>query len=312
VRKNMHRNQWLVAGIISAVIIAGVVWAMHRSSERAMAVVPDGGLSSSVTSPTTAGSDGEISSMRAANSPHSRQSIHDRYESSDDLFSLYQELRINADTGDAEALTTLADIEGECLMFLSSVDGGAYIPNLVAKRDPEVKPWVDSMLSRRRARCHRFNKADLGTLDQRRAQLERAAQEGSIAAKLELMSERPLAGVSDEELKTTVQQALASGNADTIARLSGVMHGQVADRRSLFDVPAGSDMASDAYILAACRLGMNCGSNSQLLANACLRGYGCGYPSFEAMLSEKKYSPIDMAEARRMAEEILAKIGTHS
>jgi hypothetical protein len=112
-----------------------------------------------------------------------------------------------------------------------------------------------------------------------------------------------------DRLAATVKSVIASGDPEAIFVLSGPMAN--GGREQLFDVPSGSEMASDAYVLAACQSGMDCGQNSQLLANLCFNGVACGYSSYDALLTGALLPPADVATVHQMAKQIVEKAGHH-
>ncbi len=237
--------------------------------------------------------------------------VHARYESSTDLFMLAQEMRELAIRGDPEALTTLVDIEFECGNFIRSDGDLSQLPRMLQKQNPALKPAVDAVLARAKARCQRFTKSDKATYEQMHSQLVLAGQKGSPSAKAQLMTMMDTHLLPDDLFVKTVEEIIASGDSDAIARLGGVMGRNVFGREQLFDVPAASDAAENAYYLAACQLGKDCGPNSQLLAQICLNGIGCGYQSFEALLRDKMIPPAGWAEERRLVAQIIKKAGHH-
>ncbi len=235
-----------------------------------------------------------------------------RYDAATDLFPLAQELRERAERGDPDVVAAFAELESECWMFVLSRGDRSDIPRAIQQRDPKIKPWVDSMLARTNTRCQRFTRSDLISYKRLHEMLVAAGNQGSAAAKARLlMGTVDIEHLPDATLAGTVRDILASGNPAAIVDLSNVMGTRVQGREKLFDLPSGSETESQAYLIAACRLGFDCGPNSRILANLCFNGIGCGYPSVEAIVQDRMLTPQGYRMMQQEVQQILAKIPHH-
>ena len=240
------------------------------------------------------------------------------FETSDDLYPLSQELRLRAKQGDAAASIALMDIESECRAFVQSAGTSMpgydrlSVPDMYVQKHPEARAYVQDLRTREQARCGRFTKQDLiGTYDQKLPLLRQAAKDGNAEAQARLLSEEMAHwdSIPADKLKSTVNYILASGDPQAIFFLSGPM--SIPSSEGMFNVPSGSELASYAYVLAACRMGMACGQSSQLLANVCLNGMGCGYASYDALLAGNLVAPDELKTVRQMAQQIIDTSGHH-
>ena len=232
-----------------------------------------------------------------------------RYDVATDLFPLAQELRERAERGDPDVVAALAELESECWMFVLSRGDRSDVPRFLQKRDPNIKPWVDSMLARSSLRCQRFTRNDLISYERLHEMLVAAAKQGSASAKARLlMGTVDIEHLPDATLAGTVRDILASGNPAAIVDLSNVMGVRVQGREKLFDLPSGSETESQAYLIAACRLGFECGPNSRILANLCFNANGCGYPSVDALVQDTMLTPQEYRVMQQEVQQILAKI----
>ena len=235
-----------------------------------------------------------------------------RYDASTDLFPLAEELRASAEHGDTSAVAALAELEDECSAFVLSRGDRSYVPRAFQQRDPNIKPWVDAMLARTITRCQRFTRSDLMPSKQIHEMLVSAAQQGSPSAKARLLVRTvDLEHLSDDALGGTVRDILASGDPAAIADTSNVMGARVQGREQLFDLPSGTETASQAYLVAACRLGLDCGPDSRILANLCFNGMGCGYSSVEAFVQDTMLPPQQFRVMQQEVQQILARIPHH-
>jgi hypothetical protein len=312
----MHRNGLLL--LVAVVLASGgyLLYAHYANVAHVVSsthaqpsdpIVPNDNLGASALSDAMA----QRASRRGASATITTD-LHSRYESAIDLLPLAEELRVRAAHGDTEALVTLADLEAECMAYVVSNGDRSYVPRAMQKLHPEIKPWVDSLLARTTARCERFTKNDLGTHKQREDALMAAAKQGSALAKARLLSRMPTTkDLTDQQFATAVHEIIATGNPDAIFDLSAVLGAGVAGREKLFDVPSGSEVATDAYVLAACRMGRDCGPNSQLLAALCFNGVACGYQSYEELVRKELLPPAEIPVLNSMALQIVEKAGHH-
>lgn len=289
-----HRNSPIVIGMPSPV-------ASHLSGGKA-------------NSEERSSKDDSRKVLSVSSATRAQLDFHTRFETSNDLYGLFQELHGLADANDPQAIVALADIEDECRAFVLSggIDGRMTIPELAAKKKPVDRGFVDGLRQRTQSRCGRFNKSDFPTSEQERESLKLAAKNGSMAAQAELLSSLGPSSkdIPDEAFADSVHQILSSGEADAIFRLSGAM--LIDGREKVLDVPSGSPVAAAAYEIAACRLGVDCGTNSRILANVCFNTGSCGeYSSYEAYLTANELTPIQAQALNQYVALILSKVRTH-
>ncbi len=310
----MRRYGLILAAVLAVLGILG--YAVFGKSDRNIATNHFENLPSAAerASETVSSTDSEhdpatVLSPRAAQP----RSLRQTYDSSTDLFALDQDLRARADQGDDDAAMVLIDLENECRAFV--LNGGTSapgydrfgIPDGWAKLHPDARNYVAALRVQEQSRCGRFAKTDFESHTVKLARLNKAAKNQNAEAKATLLADESMHWdtIPADHLASTVEDIVESGNARAIFGLSSVMYNP--NRDQLFDVPAGSKLASEAYVLAACKLGMDCGPMSQLLANVCFNAGGCGYASYDAQLRELMLSPADMTTARQMADQIVEK-----
>jgi hypothetical protein len=307
----MHRFVWLLAFLLLA---AGgyLFYSRHaKALPDARPVLPAAQPLASGDLATNATAD---ASTRSApiDTPSMLTDPYARYDAATDLFPLMQELRERAERGDISGAAALAELEDECSMFISSQGDRSQVPRIMQKRKPSIKPWMDAMLARTATRCQRFTKSELEPRKQVHDRLVDAAGQGSASAKARLlMMNMDLKQIPDNVLVRTVNDIIASGDPAAFADLSNVMGVRLQGREQLFDVPAGSEVAGDAYLFAACELGLDCGPNSRILANLCFNGIGCGYPSIKALVQDTMLTPEYYRAMQKDVPLILAKVPHH-
>jgi hypothetical protein len=232
-----------------------------------------------------------------------------RYDTATDLLPLAQELREQVNHGDWRGAAALAELQDECFSYMRSRGDRSAVPREAQRRNPAIKPWVDAMLARTTSRCQRFTPADLEPWQRMQDRVAEAARQGDAEAKARVLDRTMrLDQIPDDTLAGTVKDIIASGDPAAFVDLSAVMGARMDGREKLFDVPAGNEVAGYAYLLAACRLGLDCGPDSRILANLCFNGGGCGYPSIQALLQDTMLTPEQFRAAQAYVPQILAKV----
>ena len=305
----------VVGGALTVLAVAAGfgIFGMHSAKPRAALSARPQAASVATTAPSQA-----IDPRTAHASPSRPMAIapaadpNARYVGATDLYPLAQELRERAERGDVDVVAALAELQDECLAYVMSHGDRGFVPREFEKRDPSSKSWTEAMLERSRVRCQRFNRGDFLSHQRMNNLLIGAANRGSATARARLlMSDPQIEQLPDDVLASEVRGVMASADPGAIADLSNVMGTRVAgrnDRQALFGAPAGTDTEEVAYLIAACRLGLECGADSHVLASLCFNGIGCGYSSVEAIARDRLLTPYQYREMQRELPLILARI----
>lgn len=306
----------VAAILLFALLVAATVAYLSGGARRAVTATDGQALR---VLPSAAASDPLIARQRPA-APYKEiaepavlqtpASIYSRYEAATDLLPLAQELRERVRHGDAAAVGPLDRIEDECLMFMVSPGtraGVSDIPDMQEKVDPSMTGPIEAALARRTARCQRFTRSDLIERGQREILLGEAASKGDPQAQARWLVYADLVHVPDATLIADVKNVVASGDPEAINDLSPVMSERVAGREQLFDLPSGSEVASWAWVGAACKLGLDCGPHGFELQQLCLTG-PC-YPSVDDYIREALLTPMQYRQMLHDEQKILAAVG---
>lgn len=199
-------------------------------------------------------------------------SLQRRFETEQDLFAYWRDLQRAARDGDAEATWMMSQVADYCAAY--GRDPGGYALDTRRIVELGVRGVAGMVKARERIghRCRGFTVAD-GLAPRVLELREDAARRGNLAAEASLLAMgRPL----DEDAgyaARLIDRVRGSRDADAYNALSPAMG------NASFAADAGLGNASQfgelAWRLAACRLGMDCGPDSNLMTAYCANGGIC-------------------------------------
>ncbi|KRG71586.1 hypothetical protein [Pseudoxanthomonas dokdonensis] len=202
-----------------------------------------------------------------------------------DLFAFAQSLMPAADRGDAEALWQLSQVQDYCGGYAS--DPGSYARDTRTMQGLELDGVNALVAARQRVsrRCSRFVPEDglaTAVLEQRR----RAASAGNLAAEAALLAMGQPLAAGDDYTRDLVQRVRTSHDPDALLAISPAMGLRASGSEAVMGEISGTGLAELAWQLAACRQGLDCSSNSNLMTSYCANGGVCSqdpsqdFPSF--------------------------------
>ncbi|HEL5052767.1 TPA: hypothetical protein UOA92_000532 [Stenotrophomonas maltophilia] len=223
-----------------------------------------------------------------------------RYREAARLDLLIADLEQRSRTGDADASLALSRIYDECTMFLD--------PAAIATID--IPPERRAALIRSHAwlqrRCAGFSPGTVESIRNVRHYRSLAARQGSLVAQIEEQIRHAGFDLPVADHRTLIEAVLLQDDGEAYVALSNLMGSTAADRRQqLQAVPAGSEVAAAAWILAGCRLGVPCGIDSPLLNRLCSQAGMCGPESVEDLFTSD-LQPEDRDAAQAGADAIFA------
>ncbi|MBS0463072.1 MAG: hypothetical protein JSS41_11445 [Proteobacteria bacterium] len=231
-----------------------------------------------------------------------------RFEQSRDLFALVQELKPIADAGDATAKTLIADAYLECYGVMLDPASRNMGAKLALQKNPSLDAYINELLANQQARCGRFVKSDIGGMSNIMSMYSKAAGSGNAEASAMKLTYSNIDSIPEEELGKAVANILNSGDPDAIAALSGLMGLRAENHAQAFGASSGTIVQQYSWLLAACQMGANCGSNSQMVVGYCLHGGLCGASSVQQVISQWLLSPADYQTAQANSHQIVANL----
>lgn len=223
-----------------------------------------------------------------------------RYREAARLDLLIADLEQRSRSGDADASLALSRIYDECMMFLD--------PAAIATID--IPPERRAALIRSHAwlqrRCAGFSPGTVESIRNVLHYRSLAARQGSLVAQIEEQIRHAGFDLPLADHRTLIEAVLLQGDGEAYLALSNLMGSTAAGRREqLQDVPAGSEVAAAAWMLAGCRLGVPCGIDSPLLNRLCSQAGMCGPESVEDLFTSN-LQPEDRDAAQAGADAIFA------
>lgn len=226
----------------------------------------------------------------------------DRYVKSTNLFNLVEQLRTDADAGDADAMRVISRVYDECFPY--AANQRILHPQSMSRFRKE--PDLSIALAQRATqlqRCAGFIATGVIKADVLRDVEAKAAALDDSIAKVRNLAEALSAGrrdgsgpheMSENEIDLASTVAL-SKDVEAIAELSHVEMGTY---------PAHGF----AWQLVACDLGRDCGANGYLMRHHCLYMGQCVAGNYREVIRRKFLPPdqFDVAQARE--QEILQAI----
>lgn len=251
-------------------VLAGL-WLRQSSSAAGPAAVRSTAEAGRVPSaPGAARAPGPVAAGKAPAGP---ATLRERLEQQDNLFAYWRDLQPRARAGDPEATWLMSQVADYCAAF--SADPAAYALDTRRIADLGLRGVAAMVAARERIgrRCGGFAKTDRLTPAVVRDLRDRAARSGSLAAEAALLAMgRPL-DADPGYARALVERVRASRDADAFNALSPAMGNSTFAAYGPPAMPA--QFGELAWRLAACRLGLACGPQSNLMTSYCASGGIC-------------------------------------
>ncbi|PPU98015.1 hypothetical protein FZ025_07365 [Xanthomonas hyacinthi] len=206
-----------------------------------------------------------------ATSPDRRAAL----ERSSDLYRSAQQLSAAAAQGDADASWLLSRIYDYCAGY--AMDPAGYATDTRAIDTAQLPTSARMAAARARVgrRCAGFVPGDGLSRQAIVAQRVQAARGGNLAAEAALLALgqplQPSAGYK----RDLIGRVRASADPDAYMALAPAMGLAASGDDSLDERIAGTAFTELAWQLAACRLGLDCGPDSELMTRYCANGGIC-------------------------------------
>ncbi len=227
---------------------------------------------------------------------------------SPNLFHQYRTLKQRADAGDAVAQRLVAQIFVDCAYIY---DHPLKFTALQLSDIPANSPESMSIDAHRalQQNCAQVEGGARVTLEDAQHWYEKAAENGDLAAWaiVNMLRHPPL---SADEAKRFFDDVIASKDPVAVFAYGNVMGGPVTENLGEGYGPLVSNATSLAWMLAACRMGMDCGPESPLVTNYCLHHHVCGKGDYEQAMKSEMESEADREALDRQIEAVLAILET--
>jgi hypothetical protein len=197
------------------------------------------------------------------------------FEATDDLYAYARELAVGERAGDPEALWLVSRVYEYCMGYAMNPAGYAGDTQAIAALKLPATAALVAARERVSRRCARFVPADGLSPPLILAKRLQAAEAGSVVAEAALLAMGTPLSDSDEYKKDLVKRVRTSRDPEAYVAVSPAMGiGASGDTDTFGDV-SGTSLSELAWVLAACKLGQECGPGSNLMTSYCANGGIC-------------------------------------
>lgn len=226
------------------------------------------------------------------------------FEGEADLYRYAQQLAVAARAGDAEANWMLSRVYDYCAAYAQ--DPAGFVADNSALT-VQASPGVVSMLDARQrlqSRCAGFVARDGLSAATILSQRTQAARAGNLAAEAALLAlGRPLQDTTVYK-RGLVERVLASRDPEAYLSLSTAMGASARGDAAFDGYIAGDQFSQLAWQLAACRLGLACGPQSNLMTSYCANGGICSMDASQDFPSFVLDAAVPRQGAKKMDEMV--------
>lgn len=265
-----------LALLVVASVAAWVQGGDHTSVERvAIATAVDARLPEHARAPSADRARPDAIPAPAIGTAVRASSIRERFDTADDLYAYAQSLEPAVRERDADAIWMVSRVYEYCSGFAmapAAFDRDTRVIGEMGMRGSAAMVAARERVSRR---CARFVPQD--ELTPRMIVLKRveAAEAGSVAAEASLMAAGEPLQDTPEYKRELVDRVQESEDPEAYSALAPAMGIAASGRVEYTGEVAGTQFSELAWQLAACRLGMDCTSESALMTSYCANGGIC-------------------------------------
>lgn len=197
------------------------------------------------------------------------------FETTPDLFVYAQQLALQARAGDADAWWMLSRVHDYCAGFAGNPAGYARDTRAIAALDVANAATMAAARERVSARCARFMPEDgLSSRSVHEARLQ-GAKAGSLAAEAALLADGEPMSDDPAYRGELVARVTASGDPQAFLALSRAMGLTASGAEAELGAVSGTWLSEVAWQIAACRLGLDCRPQGNLMTAYCAHGGIC-------------------------------------
>ncbi len=215
----------------------------------------------------------------------------------------YAAVRKKAQDGNPLAQRRLYEIYEYCLDIRSSTT----VPLLrqMATVNKRVQGTLQQVQAEYEQACIQSDAGKEATGERFAFWMQQSAKNGDLVSQMRVLTRTAGDKLTRDQMRDLIGRTALSGDPAAIMEL-GVMAPQVKELwADTATAPAiHSKIASHAWVIAACRAGMDCNRGSRLMVQVCLRVMSCQYENYEAFL----YADALPAAQRPQVEMLVAMI----
>lgn len=291
-----------IAFVVVAGLLFGATWKnWHHEST---VDVPTTSDLASVPTHTDSNSTQRPTSPPKGKSPSEKAGDNARFERSENLLPLVEEMEGRSDVG---ALTIQARAAEECRLAAVSPNYFAAVDTNGEELYGDKLPFVKAYVSKYLARCGDLAQFKKQKTAETMQAIHRAADAGSPWARAELF-DATARNLDSAQADALLRDILASKDPDAIGALADVMG--TSRLNSQYSDLSGTPLHSYAWQLASCDLGRDCSANGALMRQMCIFGGTCSSSAtYRDFLQQSALSADDFSKVQQIEQQILGVIG---
>lgn len=197
------------------------------------------------------------------------------FEAAEDLYAYRVGLTVRERAGDPEALWLVSRVYEYCMGYATNPTGYMEDTRAMAQLKLPATAALVAARERVRRRCARFVPADELSPPLILAKRLEAAEAGSVVAEASLLAMGTPLSDRDDYKKDLVRRVLISRDPEAYVAVSPAMGIAASGEEDSFGEVSGSSLSELAWVVAACRLGQECGPDGSLMTAYCANGGIC-------------------------------------
>lgn len=230
-------------------------------------------------------------------------------EGNTDLFAFAQRLRGQADSGNVEARWMLSRVYDYCSQYASDPGGYQLDNSVLTGMGERASTAMAAARQRVAARCGGFVASDGLGYPLVFAQRRQAAQGGNLAAEASLLADGQPLQTDEDYRRGLVERVRDSHDPEAYMALAPAMGLRASGDRAMTGMVAGEALSELAWRVAACELGMPCGSDSVLMNSFCANGGICSQDEGQDFTDFVYDAAVSRQGAEKMTEWVEELIG---
>ncbi len=224
---------------------------------------------------------------------------------------VFKELKQRAEAGDAVAQRLLAETYADCLFvnlerdeFLSGVENRKRLLS-----DEAQVRVLEEAARNRIGKCDAVDVEDATRLELAAQWFATAADNGDLAARAMVRASN-LNRQDPAEAAQFLEDVLASGDPAAVFMFGGTLRQDAfAGKGGPSEPLATGELATQAWMVAACRMGYECGPSGRVVETICLEMSDCAGEDLETYVQRQLRDEAQREELERRVGEILALTG---
>jgi hypothetical protein len=231
------------------------------------------------------------------------------FEQADDLYALDGNLLASKS---ADSLWLRSKIANYCAPYGLNPVGFTADTEILAQHAKAANPEaIKTARTRIAHRCRGFNIPGAAENFKRNTLLAhkvRAAKAGNLAAEAALLSDNSPLSANPAYIKELIDRVIESKDPDAFLSLSTAMGVRASGEERFFGAFSGTENASLAWQLAACRTGLDCSNSGAIMTMYCVNGGMCTTDAnLESLFFNHLVSPAQARDIREITSQILSQ-----